>query len=319
MKHLAFVLLTLLIVSPAFQAQDQTGSLNSLKILSPDTMMVPLIEGMTGGSLGRYLPVIVQDKDVKCEFAGPKDMAGKTIEICTSGFSLSRAINPSLVLDKNVSLSRACNISLNSTGGCKFDLPGMSSGVRQILALDENRTRVLSSAFAMVVAGNISVEAPSEVSPGDIMVVEIRVPEKEVIAPAENASNSTGSNNSSKAGELCYYGSMLVSEEDCLNTSIAIKNDEKGSPVSLIITRANTTGELPTTFNKSSLNSMLPIMPSNSAVGVQESREGHSALSLITDESLTPGRYVLFSAAYSTRGSLLGVNQSSVVAKAKKR
>lgn len=313
-----------MVVSFVVLAQDQSyanGSINetgSLKICSQDSVMVPLIQGAAGMMLRSNLPVLVQNQSVLAEFLGSDEMANQTLEICTSGFNLSMAMDPSLVLNKNAHLSKACLIDLNSTGSSAFELPGLPAGAYQIYALDLNHTRVLSSSFALVVARGLSTYTPSEISPGDILMVQVQMPDggRETNATdinnvtADKASNTTGATNS---GELCYYGAMLVSEEDCLNTSIAFKNDANGSPVSLIITRANTTAELPTRFNKSSLNSMFPIMPSNSAMAVQESQDGKSELNLITDESLTPGRYVLFSAAYSARGMLMGINQTSLI------
>jgi|GEM_PF-2879595 len=322
MRHLAFFLLSLTIFSSAALAQDQDRANNEtslLKICSQNALMVPLIQGTTGGMFGRDLPVLEQNQSTQAEFLGSEEMANQTLEICTSEFNLSLAIDPSLALGENASLKRACLINLNSTGSSAFELPGMDAGAYQIYALELNHTRVLSCSFVLVVARGLSTYAPSEISPGDILVIQVEMPgdiretnATDIDVIADNASNVT---NSSKPGELCYYGAMLVSEEDCQNTSIAFKNDAEGSPVSLIITRANATAELPTKFNKSSLNAIFPIMPSNSAMAMQESRDGRSELNLITDESLMPGRYVLFSAAYSARGMMMGVNQSSLVVK----
>lgn len=328
MRYLALFLLSLAVFSSAL-AQDQSNANNngtsSLKICSQNTVMVPFMQGTEGMAFGRDLPVLEQNQSVRAEFLGNEEMANQTLEICTSGFNLSMAMDPSLALDENASLARACLISLNSTGCSAFELPGLPAGAYQIYALDLNHTGVLSCSFALVTARGLSIHAPSEISPGDILVVQVQMPgyrrdgdirETNATdidnATADKASNVTGATSS---GELCYYGAMLVSEEDCMNTSIAFEDDANGSPVNLVITRANTTAELPTKFNKTSLNAVFPIMPSNSAMAVQESRDGQSDLNLITDESLIPGRYVLFSAAYSARGMLMGVNQSSLVVK----
>jgi hypothetical protein len=61
------------------------------------------------------------------------------------------------------------------------------------------------------------------------------------------------------------------------------------------------------------LMSLLPLLPANSAIGLQESTQQGVDLILLPDKSWEKGEYILTGGVYSPGKGLLGIKQSKVL------
>ena len=193
------------------------------------------------------------------------------------------------------------SVQLNNSGDAFFALNGLSSGIYTIFIMDENNSVVLSALPLLVSKAELILQMPDNIKAGDFMQLKVN------ISTANNQSISQ-SDNSSR-----IFAAIMISRKDYENASL--KLDTNGTKESLKSTL--TLGDKSMQIQLSNISSeqlmpLLYLLPENSAIGIQESKEPWADILLITDENWAKGSYILTSAVYSSGKGLLGLNQETV-------
>jgi len=161
--------------------------------------------------------------------------------------------------------------------------------------IDENISRVLDALPLMVTQGNIVLEMSDKVL-SDEPFIQVRM-------------NTTEQGNSSK-----FFAAIMLSRSDYDNISLSLSKNKSSERIDITLYLGNRSVKVPnpTQVSTEFLMNMLPLLPQNSAIGLQESTQSGVDLILLTDKPWNRGNYILTCGVYSPVAGLLGIKQSEV-------
>ncbi|MDQ1262755.1 MAG: hypothetical protein QG575_1936, partial [Euryarchaeota archaeon] len=112
-----------------------------------------------------------------------------------------------------------------------------------------------------------------------------------------------------------FFAAIMISRKNYENASLGIaKNKTTNSlDISLSMGAKSLQIEGPPKISSELLMNLLPLLPANSAIGLQESAQPGVDLILLPDRSWEKGEYILTGAIYSPGKGLLGIKQSEIL------
>jgi hypothetical protein len=122
--------------------------------------------------------------------------------------------------------------------------------------------------------------------------------------------NTTAPGNQTK-----FFAAILISRNDYENASMGITKNVTTNILDITLSLGSKSLQIdePQKIFSEFLMSLLPLLPANSAIGLQESTQQGVDLILVPDKSWEKGEYILTGAIYSPGKGLLGIKQSEVL------
>jgi methanogen extracellular protein (TIGR04279 family) len=183
-------------------------------------------------------------------------------------------------------------VSLNRTGKANFTLPGMPPGLFALVAVDLSKLAVQLALPMLVANDQISVESVDNIRAGDNLEVRIKL--------------LGGEGNISRD-----YGAALASWSEYTGARIEMKSNGSGMISTISIGNRSLEVKGEPRISRDLMEKLLPILPGDSAMAMEKSNSTESEISLLTDATWRPGRYVLTTGAYSSKG-LDGISQKII-------
>jgi methanogen extracellular protein (TIGR04279 family) len=189
-------------------------------------------------------------------------------------------------------------ISLNGTGDATFALNGTMSGMYIILFLDENSSRALSATPLLVTVGTLGLQMPANITAGDFAKLKVN------LSFADNRTNN----------QSMIFAAVMLSCRDYDNASIILQGNGSEESLNSTLTLANRSMRIVGLPRLSTdlLSKAVYLLPSDSAIGMQERKEPWADIMLITDPAWEKGGYILTCGVYSPGKGLLAVKQQAV-------
>lgn len=183
----------------------------------------------------------------------------------------------------------------NCTNRSRFQITTAKSGMYIAYAIAENKSKTLAAAPLLITEGNIVIVAPAKVLSKE-QYIQLKV---------DALANVNGSK---------FFAAFMISRKDYDNISLSRSENESLRRDVLVLSMSGKSMEFPSDSKISSelLMNMLPLLPQNSAVGLQESTQTGVDLILMTDKPWDSGEYILTCCVYSPGKGLLGIAQSTI-------
>ena len=276
-----------------------------------DSLLMPQMsfaDGTNGsvssGRLIRSIPIYSSSQSILGRLQSSQNRSGSNcsrsnLSVCLSPFSLSRFL-AGLPDAANVSLTN-CSTEidevndLNCANSSMFQISNVSSGMYMAYLIDENISQVLDAVPLMVTKGNIVLQMSDKV-PSDEPFIQVKM-------------NTTEQGNSSK-----FFAAIMLSRRDYDNISLDLSENKSSEGIDITLYLGNRSVQVPNPAQVSTefLMNLLPLLPQNSAIGLQESTQSGVDLILLTDKPWNRGNYILTFGVYSPGVGLLGIKQSEV-------
>ncbi|MFZ2471242.1 MAG: hypothetical protein WAW52_04795 [Methanothrix sp.] len=273
-----------------------------------DTLLMPKMsfpEGAIGMELFDRLPVYSLNQSIVGFFLFPHHTGASNISVCispfdlslylsgyqdTRGFSGKECAKTSLVL--NGSDDSNGSIAANGTF---FQLSSTSSGMYSLNFVDENELSVIISVPLLITEGQTVMQMPSIVN-AEEPYIQVKM-------------NTTVPGNQNK-----IFAVVMISQNDYENSSLDIAKNNTTNSLDITLSLVSKTLQIsgPLKVSSELLMKLLPLLPANSAVGLQESTQSGVDLILLPDKSWEKGEYILTGGIYSPGKGLLGITQSEV-------
>lgn len=218
---------------------------------------------------------------------------GSAVKICIKEFSATEILKASKTMKNNENCTGP-SLELNLTEETRFMLPKIADGLYTLSLSDMKSTRELSALQLLVTQEYLSLQLPSSIQAGE---------------PLKVLANISGLNQSK------IFGAIMISAADYNNMSLNLTSKKSGSGYNSTLKLGGREGQLPSLTNLSydlAMNLMY-LLPSNSAVGIQESLQPEVELFLLTDTVWPKGDYILTCAVYSKKEGLLDMKQETIM------
>jgi hypothetical protein len=278
-----------------------------------DTLLMPKMsfpEGAGRMELFDRIPVYSINQSIVGALLLPPQADAANVSVCISPFDLSFYLSDyqgtrfsGKECAKNNLVLHGSNYTidtndLNGTNGKSFLLSSTSSGVHSLNFIDENKSSLLISMPLLITEGQTVLQLPS--------VVEAEEPFIQV------AMNTTVPGNQSK-----FFAAILISRNNYENASLGIAKNKTTNSLDITLSLGSKSLQIegPLKISSELLMSLLPLLPANSAIGLQESTQQGVDLILLPDKSWEKGEYILTGGIYSPGKGLLGIKQSEVLIK----
>jgi methanogen extracellular protein (TIGR04279 family) len=238
------------------------------------------------------LAMYEENQTISGAFQGPSTLAGTEVRVTIASFNISKFMsflnNNGTRQEGNGSLIR-----LNASGDASFSLAGLPDGVYIISMTDEHNSTLLSASPLLVTIGELSIDAPRNLPAGDPISMTIKTP---------------------GGKEDKIYAAIMISKQDydSAKLEISTNNTSQGLLTSIFLGNESRQIQGLPAVSSQFLMGMLPILPQNSAIAMQESNESEAKLVLITDNTWQKGSYILTSAVYAPGKGILGLKQTAV-------
>jgi len=277
---------------------DSPGK-GSISLEGNDVLLMPkmnLAEEAKGMELNR-LPVYSMNQSIIGAFLFPLQREASNISVCISPFNLSFYLSgyegtqgfggkacAKTLLESNGSTKR---------NGTSFQLSISGSGMYSLNF--ENKSSVLISMPLLITQGQTVLQMPSIVK-ADEPFIQVKM-------------NTTAPGNQSK-----IFAAIMISRKDYENASLGMAKNETTNSLDLTLSLGTKSLQIqgPPKISTELLMNLLPLLPANSAVGLQESTLPGVDLILLTDKPWEKGEYILTGGIYSPGKGLLGIKQSEV-------
>jgi hypothetical protein len=229
------------------------------------------------------IPFLTQNQSTNGSFISASD---RPVQICIDEFHACRYLSPA-----SVEIHTNC---LNLTNG-NFSLPGLSPNIYTLYAIDANSSEELSSQQLLVTREKLSLLYPNNTSAGD---------------PISLRASINGSPNQS-----LIFAALILSIEDYDNMSLNLTSSQNSAGYNSTLKLGDKEQQLPglTSLSPRLAMSLMFLLPSNSAVAMQETNQSDVELSLLTDPTWTSGEYIVTAAAYSQTQGLLDLKQETIM------
>ncbi len=297
------VLLLLLIVPISVTASNnsslaffgESSGMGPISLEGNDLLLMPKMIGM---ELIDRLPVYSLNQSIIGAFLSPAQAGASNISVCISPFNLSFYLrgNGGTRGFSGKECTKTSPISnANGSNGTSFLLSSSSSGMYSLNFIDENNSSVLIAMPLLITEGQTVLQMPSIVKE-DEPFIQVKM-------------NTTAPGNQSK-----FFAAIMISRKDYENASLSITKNETTNSLDLTLSLGSKSLQIqgPPKISSELLMNLLPLLPANSAVGLQESTQPGVDLILLTDKSWKRGEYILTGGIYSPGKGLLGLKQSVV-------
>lgn len=295
--------------SSAFFGDSSGKDLISLE--GNDTLLMPKMSfpgGAGGMELFDRIPVYSINQSIAGAFLFPLQADTSNLSVCISSFDLSFYLSDyrgagfiGKECAKNILALDGSDYTidandLNGTNGKSFLLSSTSSGLHSLNFFDEKKSSLLISMPLLITEGQTVLQVPS--------IVEAEEPFIQVVM------NTTVPGNQSK-----FFAAILISRNNYENASLGIAKNESINSFDITLSLGSKSLQIegPLIVSSELLMGLLPLLPANSAIGLQESTQQGVDLILLPDQSWEKGEYILTGGIYSPGKGLLGIKQSEVL------
>lgn len=248
------------------------------------------------GSSNRTFPfssfaLYQENQTISGTFLGPSTLKYSEVRLSIDSFNVTKflsSLSNSSKLEANGSL-----VSLNATGSASFSIPGVPDGIYIISMTDYRNSTLLAASPLIVTKGDLSIDAPENLTAGDPMTLTVKTQSSEV--------NKT-------------YAAVMISKKDYNSGRLDISTNNTSKSLITTMSLGNESKQIQglPTLSMPFLMNMLYILPQNSAIAVQQSKEPEAKLILLTDNTWEKGTYILILAVYAPGEGLLGVKQEAI-------
>jgi hypothetical protein len=274
------IILLLLLIFPISVTALGNSSLNfssdspekgPISLEGNDTLLMPKIsfpEGAIGMEFFDHLPIYSINQSIVGAFFFPLQADAYNISVCISPFDLSIYLSS----DQGTGFSgKEC---AKTNNGTSFLLSSSSSGMYSLNF--ENKSNVLMSMPLLITEGQTVLQMSS--------IVKAQEPFIQV------KMNTTAPGNQRK-----IFAAIMISRKDYENASLRIAKNKTTNSFDLTLSLGSKSLQIqgPPKISSELLMNLLPLLPSNSAVGLQESTEPGVDLILLPDKSWEKGEYIL--------------------------
>ncbi|HCO18956.1 MAG TPA: hypothetical protein DIT39_05020 [Tissierellales bacterium] len=317
------LVLLLLLVSPLSSMALENSSQADFSILEggsriilegSDALEIPLSlsESADETHLFDRLPVYSANRSINGTFSPSHDGKGSRIgtksknTVCVSPFNLSEylpgfsgsgffagidcieTIVVETVVVETVVESNDSNVAI-------FEISKKPAGMYSLYVFDENNSTLLSKQPFLITEGEIVLKMDYIVASLEPFI-RIKV-------------NSTVFKNQSK-----FFATFMIPREDYDNVSLSLAENRTTGSSDLNLSLGSKSLQMYGSPRVSSelLMNLLPLLPTGSAVGLQESTQPGVDLILMTDQPWKKGQYVLICGVYSPEKGLVGIKQANV-------
>ncbi|MCX6674385.1 MAG: hypothetical protein NTY37_11480, partial [Methanothrix sp.] len=278
----------------------ESSGKGSINLEGNDLLIIPKMsfaEKVKGMELFDRLPVYSLNQSIIGAFLFPHQGEASNVSVCISPFNLSSYLSGYEGIQGFKGRECAKNLpELNGStkqSGTSFQFSISRSGMYSLNF--ENKSSVLISMPLLITEGQIVLQMPSIVK-ADEFFIPIKV-------------NTTAPGNQSK-----LFAAIMISRRDYENASLGMAINDTSNSYDLTLSLGSQSLQIqgPLKISTELLMNMLPLLPVNSAVGLQESNRPGVDLILLADKPWEKGEYILTCAAYSPGKGLLGIKQSEV-------
>ncbi|OPY53319.1 MAG: hypothetical protein A4E49_01426 [Methanosaeta sp. PtaU1.Bin112] len=308
------ILLLLLIVLANMAALGNTSSAffvyssggSSIGFEGNDTLLMPKIALPNGtASMEHFerLPVYSINQSINGTYHSSLEPAASNISMCISPFDLSFFISDDYGVDFSGKICEKYYPLLNSSNSNyienaeskSFLLSRTRSGMYSLYFFDEEKSSLLISMPLLITEGQTILQAPS--------IVEADEPFIPVMM-----------NTSVPGNESKFFAAILISRSNYENASLGIAKNRTTSGLDITLSLGSKSLHIdgPISVSSKLLMDLLPLLPENSAVGLQESSHPGVDLILLPDNSWVKGEYILTGGIYSPGKGLVGIKQSVI-------
>ena len=277
----------------------EPSGMGPISLEGNDLLIMPKMsfpEGAIGMELIDRLPVYSLNQSIIGAFLSPTQAGAPNISVCISPFNLSFYLrgNRGTRDFSGKECAKTSPIS-NGSNGTAFLLSSSSSGMYSLNFIEENNSSVLIAMPLLITEGQTILQMPSIVKEEEPFI-QVKM-------------NTTAPGNQSK-----FFAAIMISRKDYENASLSIAKNETTNNLDLTLSLGSKSLQIqgPPKISSQLLMNLLPLLPANSAVGLQESTQPGVELILLTDKSWEKGEYILTGGIYSPGKGLLGIKQSVV-------
>ena len=265
--------------------------------------MVPnmsLSEAADNTYLFDSLPVYSANKTVNGTFSlsqenGHMDALSR-IAVCVSPFNISEYTSglPESRHFAGIDCIET-HVESNDSSNASFSIPKKPAGMYTLYVVDENKSAIISKQPFLVTEGDVILEMNYKVTSLEPFI-RIKM-------------NSTVFENQSK-----FFAAFMIPMKDYENVSLNLSENKTtdGLDMNLSIGSKSMQTYGSPRISSELLMNLLPLLPPNSAVGLQESTQPGVDLILMTDQPWSTGYYVMTCGIYSPKAGLIGIKQTNV-------
>lgn len=296
--RLSSPLLILVLAVVLSQGGSFSGPVNKDALIFDEKNAIKVAQAnLTVAGLNRSYPfegiaIYSENQTISGTFRGPSEMAGAEIRISLARLEASDSLIE--LKDSSTKGMVYTLIRLNRTGSAHFSLPGAASGAYLISIADVLNLTTLCLSPVLVTKEELSIPSPSLMRTEGMTRIRLNV---------------------SGGNETKIYGAIMMPKKEYDTASISIGAHGTTKDLIATITLGNKSLQIQNILLNSSqlMMSVLTILPADSALAYQESKETEAELILLTDEPLKKGEYTLTCAVYSARRGLMGLMQKELV------
>lgn len=279
-----------------------SSEMGQISLEGNDLLLMPNMsfpEGAIGMELIDSLPVYSLNQSINGAFFFSLQAEASNISVCISPFNLSFYLTGNRgtrdFSGKECAKTSTVSNGSTDTNGTSFQLSSTSSGMYSLNFVDENNSSVLISMPLLITEGQTVLLMPSTVK-AEEPFIQVKM-------------NTTAPGNHSK-----FFAAIMISRKDYENTSLGIAKNETTNGLDLTLSLDSKSLQMqgPPKISSKLLMNLLPLLPANSAVGLQESTQSGVDLILLPDKSWEKGEYILTGGIYSPGKGLLGIKQSVI-------
>jgi hypothetical protein len=295
-------ILLLLLIFPisvtALSNSSLTFSSNSLGggaigLEGNDTLLMPKMsipEGAVEIGPLDLLTVFSLNQSIIGSFLITPRAGASNLSVCVSPLNLSSYLSGDQ--DTRGSSGKEC---AKTNNGTSFKLSIARGGLYSLNFVDENKTNALRSMPLLITEGQTVLQMPGIVT-SEEPFIQVRM-------------NTTAPGNQSK-----FFAAIMISRKDYENASLRIAKNKTTNSLDITLSLASKSLQMkgPLRISSELLMNLLPLLPANSAVGLQESTLQGVDLILLPDKSWEKGKYILTGGIYSPGKGLLGIKQGEV-------
>ncbi len=261
-----------------------------------DMLLMPRMsfpEEAGGMELFDRIPVYSINQSIVGALLLPHHADASNISVCISPFDLLSYLSD---YHKEFAKNNLALDGINYTNGKSFLISSTSSGVHSLNFVDEKNSSLIISMPLLITEGQTVLQVPS--------AVEAEEPFIQVVM------NTTVPGNQSK-----FFAAILISRNNYENASMSIAKNKSTNSLDITLSLGPKSLQIegPLKISSELLMSLLPLLPANSAIGLQESTQQGVDLILLPDKSWEKGEYILTGGIYSPGKGLLGIKQSEIL------
>ena len=277
----------------------ESSGKGSINLEGNDLLIIPKMsfaEKVKGMELFDRLPVYSLNQSIIGAFLFPHQGEASNVSVCISPFNLSSYLSGYEGIQGFKGRECAKNLpELNGStkqSGTSFQFSISRSGMYSLNF--ENKSSVLMSMPLLITQGQTVLQMPDIVKADEPFKVKM---------------NTTAPGNQSK-----IFAAIMISRKDYENASLGMAKNKTTNSIDLNLSLGPKSLQIngPLKISSELLMNLLPLLPANSAIGLQESTQPGVDLILLTDKPWEKGEYILTCGVYSPGKGLLGIKQSEV-------